>query len=276
MLYQYKTKFGLGLILLSSFLLNTAFAHDPIFGQGPHVVFKNGVEVATGLETSKKGTEVENKLGLEVTYGLTGDWAMGIDIPYAIKADNGNASSGYGDAGVFTKYRFWRRDSLGLQKSAAISLKLFGPTGDKNAAPALGTGTTDSVVGLSYGYESRSWYRWASVRYRQNGTNNAGLKRGSKTRVDFVVGMRPNLTSYTEPDMVYLLELNGEFGDQATLSGNRVANTGGDEWFISPGFMWSITNFSIRGGIQLPIVSNLNGTQEKSDYRAKIGFEWHL
>jgi len=276
MVFQHKIKFGLGLIFLSGFSISSAFAHDPIFGQGPHVLFKEGYEVATELETSKKGSEVENELGLEVTYGLTGDWAMGIDIPYAVKADNGNASSGYGDAAVFTKYRFWRRDSLGLQESAAISLKLFGQTGDENATPALGTGTTDSVVGLSYGYEGRSWYRWASVRYRKNGTNSAGLKRGNKTRVDFVVGMRPHLTSYTEPDMVYLLELNGELGDRATLNGNSVANTGGDEWFISPGFMWTMKNFAVRGGIQLPIVSDLNGTQEKSDYRLKVGFEWHL
>ncbi len=264
------------LVLIAGMVSQTAFAHDPIFGQGPHVLFKDGFEVATEVHSSKKGNELENELGLEVKYGITGDWAMGVDLPYEIKADDGNSSSGFGDAAIFTKYRFWRKDTRALQESAAVSLKIISDTGDETQAPALGSGTTDSVVGLSYGYEGRSWYRWASVRYRQNGTNNAGLQRGDKTLLDFVVGWRPNLTGYTEPDMVYLLELNGELGDIATLNGSSVANTGGDEWFISPGFMWTVKNFAVRGGIQLPVVSDLNGSQEKSDYRAKLSFEWHL
>lgn len=263
-------------ILILGLMSSTSYAHDPIFGQGPHVLFKDGFEVATEFHSSKKGDELENEYGLEVKYGITGDWAIGVDLPYAVKAGGGKSSSGLGDSAIFTKYRFWRRDTLGLQESTAISLKVIGQSGNENASPSLGTGTTDSVIGLSYGYEGRTWYRWASVRHRQNGTTNAGLKRGSKTLVDFVVGIRPTLTKYTEPDMVYLLELNGELGDRAKLNGNTLANTGGDEWFISPGFMWTMKNFAVRGGVQLPISSDLNGTQDKSDYRMKLSFEWHL
>jgi len=266
----------LSILLITNVMSQAAFAHDPIFGQGPHVLFKDGFEVATELHSSKKGDELENEIGLEVKYGITGDWAMGVELPFEIKADDGNSSSGLGDAAIFTKYRFWRKDTLALQESAAISLKIISDTGNENETPSLGTGTTDSVVGLSYGYESRTWYRWASVRHRQNETNSAGLQRGDKTLVDFVVGIRPTLTKYIEPDMVYLLELNGELGDRAALNGNTVSNSGGDEWFISPGFMWTLKNFAVRGGIQLPIVSNLSGSQEKSDYRAKLSFEWHM
>ena len=262
--------------LVFGLMSGAASAHDPIFGQGPHVLFKDGYEVATEFHSSKKGNELENEFGLELKYGITGDWAMGVEVPYAIKAGDGSSSMGAGDTAIFTKYRFWRRDTLGLQESAAISLKIIGKTGNENVSPKLGTGTTDNIVGLSYGYEGRTWYRWASMRHRQNGTTSAGLKRGSKTLVDFVVGIRPNLTSYTEPDMVYLFELNGELGESAKKNGNTVANTGGDEWFISPGFMWTVKNFAVRGGIQLPIASNLNGVQDKSDYRMKLSFEWHL
>ena len=263
-------------VLILGLVSSTTYAHNPIFGQGPHVLFKDGFEIATEIHSSKKGDELENEYGLEVKYGITGDWSIGVDLPYSIKAGGGKSSSGLGDSAIFTKYRFWRRDSLGLQESAAISLKVIGQSGNENASPSLGTGATDSVIGLSYGYEGRTWYRWASVLHRQNGTTNAGLKRGNKTVVDFVVGIRPNLASYTEPDMVYLLELNGELGDGAKLNGNTIANTGGDEWFISPGFMWTVKNFAVRGGVQLPISSDLNDTQDKTDYRMKLSFEWHL
>ncbi len=266
----------IGSVLILGLVSSASYAHDPIFGQGPHVLFKDGFEVATELHTAKRGDELENAYDLEVKYGITGDWAMGIDIPYEIKAGNGQTAMGLGDSSIFTKYRFWRKDSKGLQESTAISLKVISNSGNENASPALGSGTTDNVVGLSYGYEGRTWYRWASIRHRQNGTTTAGLKRGNKTLVDFVVGIRPILTKYTEPDMVYLLELNGELGDSAKKNGNTLANTGGDEWFISPGFMWTVKNFAVRGGVQLPVSSNLNGTQDKSDYRMKLSFEWHL
>lgn len=276
MVFQYKTKHALGIALISMLSINTSYAHDPIFGQGPHVLFENGTEIATEIKSAKKGDALQNALGINFTYGLTGSWAIGLDLPYEIKADGGQSSTGLGDAAIFTKYRFWRRDSLGLQESAAISFKVIADTGDAKQSPALGTGTTDGVIGLSYGYEGRSWYRWASIRHRQNGTTSGGLQRGNITRLDFVIGVRPTLTKYTEPDMVYMLELNGELGDSATLNGNTVANTGGDEWFISPGFMWTIRNFAVRGGVQLPVSSKLNGTQEKTDYRAKLSFEWHF
>ena len=263
-------------VMVLGLISSATYAHDPIFGQGPHVLFKGGVEVATEISSSKKGNSLENGYGVDLTYGLTGDWAMGVVLPYEVKTGGGNAATGLGDVSVFTKYRFWRKDSKGLQESAAISLKVITDNGDETASPSLGTGTTDNIVGLSYGYEGRSWYRWASVRYRQNGTTSAGFKRGSKTLVDFVIGARPNLTPYTEPDMVYLLELNGELGDSATSNGNAVSNTGGDEWFISPGFMWTVKNFAVRGGVQIPVSSSLNGTQVESDYRMKLSFEWHM
>lgn len=282
MVSLYKTRRGSNIAPLSIFLLlsmlsmGKALAHDPIFGQGPHTLFKGGTQIAIDIKSSKKGNKLENELGLEMKYGLTGNWVIGFELPYEIKTDSGNTASGLGDTALFTKYRFWRKDSLGLQQSAAISFKIISDTGNATASPALGTGTTDGVIGLSYGYEGRTWYRWASLRHRKNGTSNTGLQRGDRTLLDFVIGIRPTLTKYTEPDMVYMIELNGELGDQASLNGNAVTNSGGDEWFIAPGFMWTIKNFAIRSGVQLPISSSLNGSQIKSGYRAKLSFEWHF
>ena len=261
-----------GVALITSVMSQMALAHDPIFGVGPHVLFKDGFEVAAEIESEKAGTEKEQVLALEVTYGITGDWAVGVDVPYNFKDDAGNTSSGKGDVALFTKYRFWRQDSLALQESAAVLLKVITDTADKK----FSKGTTDTIVGLTYGYEGRKWYRWASARYRFNGTNEAGVDRGDKILIDFVGGIRPEPRGYLESDTVWLLELNGEYGQQAKLNGATVANTGGSEWFISPGIFWTKRNFAIKAGVQIPIAHNLNGSQEESDYRAKVSFEWHL
>ncbi len=251
-------------------------AHDPIFGLGPHVLYKGGVEIAVETATEKAGDENEQELALELTYGLTGDWAAGVDLPYVRKDDGTQTRSGAGDLALFTKYRFWRRDSLGLQESMAVALKVITDTADTSGTPPLGKGTTDGILGLAYGYESRKQYRWASIRYRVNGTNPAGVERGDKLLVDFVAGIRPNPRGYLEPDTVWLLELNGEYGQKARFNGMDLADTGGSEWFLSPGLFWTLRNFAVKAGVQIPVYSDLTGNQAKSDYRARLTLEWHL
>ena len=262
-----------GFIALSS---QSAFAHDPVFGIGPHVLFKDGVEVGLNIDADKAGSSNTQDFDVDVTYGLTGDWAIGASLPYQFKDDGSDDNDGFNDFSAFTKYRFWRQDSLGLQESAAISLKVITDSASTSGKPAIGNGATDSILGLSYGYEGRKWYRWASVRYRFNGKNDAGVQRGDKVLIDFVGGIRPNQTGYLENDIVWLLELNGEYGKRARFNGSDLANTGGTEWFVSPGIFWTQRNFAIKAGVQIPVYSNLNGNQDESDYRAKLTFEWHM
>ena len=263
----------LGVYFLSTPLL---LAHDPIFGIGPHVLYKDGTEFALEMDAEKAGREDEQGLEIQMTYGLTGDWAIGAELPYQFKDDGQDTSDGIGDLALFTKYRFWREDSLGLQDSAAVFMKVITDTGSNSKTPSIGKGTTDTIVGITYGSEGRKWYKWASLRYRFNGRNNAGVERGDKILLDFVGGIRPNLTGYLETDIVYLLELNGEFGKRARLNGSELANTGGTEWFLSPGIFWTQRNFAIKAGVQIPVYNNLNGNQNESDYRAKLTFEWHM
>jgi hypothetical protein len=64
--------------LLVLIISGTAWAHDPVFSIGPHVLFKSGVEVAVEAERESAGDETEQALALELTYGITGEWAAGI------------------------------------------------------------------------------------------------------------------------------------------------------------------------------------------------------
>ncbi len=262
--------------ILLFFGSSVVFAHDPIFSPGPHVLFKEGIEVHVGVHREKAGSDKSDELGLELAYGLTGDWAAGIELPY-LSAENGtNKANGTGDAHLFTKYRFWRNDSLGVQETAAVLLNVILANGDDKDNPPLGSGATDTLLGFAYGYESLKWYRWTSLRYRQNGENNAGLRRGDKWLLDFVVGIRPKPPVYLKADTVLILELNAEQGQRAEHNGTALAGSGGTQWFISPGVFWTLRNFAIKAGVQLPIVSNLRVGQAESDYRAKLELEWHL
>ncbi len=87
-------------------VMSQAYAHDPVFGLGPHVLYKGGVEIAPEARTAKQGDNKASELELELTYGLTGDWAVGVDLPYAFRDSDGNRNSGTGDAALFTKVNF--------------------------------------------------------------------------------------------------------------------------------------------------------------------------
>lgn len=258
--------------LLALFISTPAWAHDPVFGLGPHTLFKGGYEFHAGVLREEAGDETETEYALALKYGLTGDWVIGVEAPFIDLNIPGSSVSGQGDIAVSTKYRFWRNDQPGVQESAAASLATVFDTADKTA---LGGGATDVIAGLTYGYEGRKWYRWAALRYRRNGTDETGLDRGDKVLLDLVGGIRFKPTDYLEPDWVWMLELNGEYTRRAERGGVELANSGGTEWFVSPGLMWTYRNVAIKTGVQVPVASDLNGTQTETDYRATLEFELH-
>jgi hypothetical protein len=250
----------------------SATAHDPIFGLGPHVLYKDGIEAALQWEAGKAGPEQQQTLALELSYGLTGDWAVGMDLPYGFVDDGSAQQQGRGDLALFTKYRFWRADSLALQRSAALALKIVTDT----AGDGPDKGATDVIAGLSYGHEGRHWYGWASARYRYNGEDGTGLKRGDRWLLDVVGGIRPEPRGYLETDTVWLLELNTEIGRHAERRGVSLPDTGGTEVFLSPGIFWTWRNFAIKAGVQVPVYADLHGHQAPSDYRLRLTFENHF
>ena len=267
-------------LMMSSFGIRTAEAHEPIFVPGAHVHSKDGHELALEYQrdrTSSAGEkETEQELALEYEYGVTADWTVKAEIPLVDKDSNGNGSTGIGDMVLGTKYRFLRVDLPGMQYSTTLLFQAKLPTGDDDRNPRLGSGSTDFVGGLLHGLESRRWYYNTAARYRLNTEGGGDLEKGDKVFLDIVGGVRPVLTKYKEPDTVLFLELNFENAERDTLRGNDVANTGGWELFLSPGVFWTYRTYAVTAGVQIPVAENLNGTQATSDYRFKLSMKYEF
>lgn len=254
----------------------TAKAHDPVFGVGPHVLYKGGFEVHLGAHREKSDTR-DTEAELELNYGITGDWVAGIGAGYTRSESHDATDSGRAPTSLSTKYRFWRNDMFGAQESAAVFGKVILDDGDGGHHGAAERSGNDYLLGLAYGYEGRKWYRWGSVRCRFNAGAASGAERPDVWLVDLVGGIRLTPTEYHEPDWVWMLELNGEIIEQVRHdNGAEAHRVGGNQWFISPGLMWTLRNFAVKTGVQLPIYDDLAGDQLPDDYRALIEFEWHL
>lgn len=262
-----------------------ALAHGPIFSPSPHTPFKGAIvagieynrarETTTG-ESAPRETSDEQELALEVEYGLTADWELTVQAPFVRKETAAATSEGLGDVLLGTKYRFLRVDTPGLQRSIAALFQVKLPTGDDEAAPRLGSGSTDYLGGLTAGYEGRRWYGFASIRYRRNSEGGGGLKKGDRQFIDVSGGVRPWLAGYLEPDWVFLLELNWEHADRDRLDGALLQETGGSGIFLAPGVFWTWRNHAIKGGLQLPISQRRRADEADTDYRVKIAWEGHF
>ena len=259
---------------------SSALAHGPIFSPSPHTPFKGafavGVEYARERESATGEDTTVQELALELEYGVTADWELIVEVPTTRKEQGAASSDGLGDMVLATKYRFLRIDTPGLQRSVAALFQVKLPTGDDEATPRLGSGSTDFLGGITAGYEGRRWYGFTSVRYRRNTEGGGGLKKGDKQLFDVSGGVRPWLTGYREPDWVFLLELNWENAKRDEIDGTQVPGTGGQELFLSPGIFWTLRNHAIKGGLQLPVAQNRRRNEADTDYRFKIEWEVHF
>ncbi len=268
-------------VILSVFLTSgSALAHEPIFGLGPHTIFKGGFGLEMELEGEKaSGTgevEMERIVTSEIIYGITTNLSATLSIPYILERSTISESSGPGDISLRTKYRFWRRDGIGVQDAAAVVLGVKLPTGDDDKTPRLGSGSTDYLFALAIARESLKWYYFGDVRYRLNTEGGGGLRAGNAVFADLAIGVRPRKTVYLRPDLVVIAELNFELRDRNELFGVDVADSGGTRLFLSPSFFYTYRNWALKGGIQFPVDQDLNGNQPESDYRFSLAVETHL
>ncbi len=260
----------------------TVQAHNPVFTPGPHVTYRGGLEVTLGYERKRErargaGSEKRGEERfLELEYGLTSDWAVEMELPYASRETDAGSSEGVGDVVLRTRYRFLRLDRPGTQISAAVLAQVKLPTADDDSEPPLGSGSPDLVGGLLLGREGRRWYGYGAARYRLNSRGAGGLDRGDRQLLDLVGGVRPFRSGYLEADTVLFLELNWEHGERDERNGVGLAGTGGWELFVSPGFFWTYRNLAVRGGVQIPVARDLDGREPGSQYRLKLEFRYQL
>jgi len=263
--------------ILAACFLTRAYAHEPVFSLGPETIFEGGVGIETEFEFEDVAGQKQTVMHYEIIYGLKENLSITLNVPQILDRDTDEGtSSGLGDVELRGKYRFFKKDMLGAQHKLTGIFGVKLPTGDDDANPALGTGTTDFLFGGSYGYESRTWYHFLTTRYRFR-TESGSRDPGDRLFIDGAIGYRPFQTEYTELDTVFLLEMNVEFEFKDELQGTRLANTGGNTIWLGPTMLISPTpQWMFKSGIQFPVYQDLNGNQEHSKFRAVFGIEFHF
>ena len=235
-------------------------AHEPLFGLGPHTIYKYGFALES--EVAKNDFGWANKI--ELLYGVTADWAVTLSLPYLFS----EPYYGMGNVVVRTKYRFYRNDMQGASRQAALHGGVSLPSQNKVNA-------VDFFLGASFGYESRRHYFFSGARYIYNSSID-NFKRGNVVLIDAAYGIRPWLLEYLAPDPVFLIEINGSYTGKSYAGIKEVQNTGGMVLSLSPGLLFSYRNIMLKAGVKIPVASALYGEKIIPDNEYILGIEYHF
>lgn len=232
---------------------SVSLAHEPVFGFGPRVDFKGAVGLETGIELQKSGEDVDTLLGHQAFYAFSTEAMIILQAPQFLGNNSfGEDAGAFGDTLIASKYRFYRKDVFGgVYQAAAIGGVRF-PTGDEDQG--RGTGSFGFLAGLAASYEGRRQLHFVDGRVLTDTDGNTTFF------YDIAPGIRPFLTGYKEPDLVFILEFSGAVGD----------NT--NNLFVGPTAWLTYRNWAFKPGIQFPVYQK----DQNVDFRAVFEVEVHF
>lgn len=233
------------LLIVILLISNVSFAHEPIYGLGPETLPKHLHAIEFG--TLVRQGQLEYTLGYG--FGITENLTVRLDAT----TNSNNSAFGVKEATIKTKIALWRKLSPGVLKRLTLIAAIKLPTSDLNSNP---TSVTAYTIGLANGYESRRWYYFSDISYTYLQAK-WGNQIGGKVKYNLVGGIRPIKSGYLKPDLVVLVELNGELRGKSHLNNKKINQSGGNTLAVAPGFLLSYRNIMLKGGVQFGI-SNTN------------------
>lgn len=285
------------LVMLAIFVL----AGTQAFAQGPPI--NTDTPIMLGLQgrgirafgkivrkatLRNDGSEIPDPLDREVTawvttvvlpYNLFNDkFQVAIIVPFMnvdMNSSGGDASSaGIGDLRVFAKYSLFQYDRRNktIRVAAKAGVKL--PTGDEDAQPALGTGSTDYFFTTVAGWiEGRVGVYLEGI-YSLN-TSHEKVDYGNSFAYNLALGYRLLPTvyeTYPSPQLNGFLEINGTTAAKNDFNGLTNHDSGGTTIFLAPGLQYvGGRRWLVEASLQIPIVNEPNGTQLATDWTVSLG-----
>ncbi len=264
-------------------LISTALAQGPpINTDTPILLGVSGAGARSFVKVIRKSSQDEDITitvsPVVIPYNVSTRLLVGGVFPYFNKELDTNAgsmsSSGLGDTKLFAKYVVHqidkRQETIRFVLKSSVTL----PTGDEDANPALGDGTTDYSFGVVAGWIKPRVSLMTEGVYSLN-TSRRGMNYGDSFTYNFALGYRLSpavYERYPSPQVNVYLELNGLTIKHNELGGLNLENSGGTILLLSPGIQYiGGRKWLVEGSIQFPIVENLNGSQLETDIIASLG-----
>ncbi|QUL36873.1 transporter [Erythrobacter sp. JK5] len=254
-------------------------------------------------------TDAAYVTSLNVEYGLLDRLSVSLTVPFFIRTgireaehheDDGAAASahpeieqlgsstGIGDLQLGAKYAVLDRnaDGVGLALLAGLSIPTGNADEDTNDGERFetefqpGSGSWDPRIGLAIGKGFGPVSLDASVLYtlRTEGSQdtNLGDHLAFNAGLSWRIGKGPHIhadgTFERHQALDLIVEVNGEWEERERVGAVRDVHSGGTQIFLAPGLRYSSAHgWAIYSSLGIPVHEDLNGIQNDTDIRFKLG-----
>lgn len=228
-------------------------------------------------------------------YGLTEKWALFGILPYLnkeleVSSPSGRRTrevSGLGDTTFLARYTVFQQDRPGQTFRIAPFAGIETPTGEDNEKDSLGrlprplqlgSGSWDPLFGTVATWQTLERQIDAAVSYKVN-TEANDFEFGDVARLDGSLQYRlwPRKLSGGVPGFFYgILEANLVYQDENEINGIEDPDSGGLTLFLIPGLQYVTRRWIVEGGVQAPVVQDLNGEALENDFVVRAGFRFNF
>jgi len=205
-----------------------------------------------------------------------------LDLPQAGGETRRREATGIGDLRLFARYTVFKRNFPGATFRIAPFAGAELPTGRSAARDAVGqlpprlqpgSGAVDPFFGVVATYQTLAFELDAQLAYRAN-RSDGGFGFGNVLRADLAGQVRiwPREIGTGRPGFLFAgLEVNYADTGRDHRRGERVAGTGGQRLFLSPGLQYVTRRWVIESQVQLPVHRDLGPGAIREDLRVRAG-----
>ncbi|MDR3550337.1 MAG: hypothetical protein P4L31_02920 [Candidatus Babeliales bacterium] len=238
---------------------------SPLFSFGQLIVDKYTVQPQIDINLPKINNEKNNSIIFSLLYGMTDYLSVFINIPVATNITvNNQKSSGLGD--IFAQFELLVHSKSDVKSTAQTTLvgTILFPTGSTITIPPIGNQASGFFLGSTYSYLATDWYYYASGGYQIATRNQTQKKPGNQLL--YQAGIGHSVGNPWGCIFSWFFEFNGTYEQHTTINNRKDRNTGGNSIYLGPTVWISSEKFFLETGIAFPIVQNLNGKQNKTEY----------
>lgn len=180
-------------------------------------------------------------------------------------------TTSFADGALFARYDLLRKNVPRGYTRLAPEAGIKVPSGG-----AFSSGSTDAVGALIFSHwrDPHAFFADAQFTYTTTGTD--GLRLGNRWNYDaaYLYRLLP-WKSLGIPALFLVVEMNAEHVRRARLNGTRLANTGGNLVFLSPGVEFQPTNrLLLEFSSPIPVGRDLNENQLRPTSSYILGVRW--
>ncbi|MCF6213948.1 MAG: transporter [Flavobacteriaceae bacterium] len=239
------------------------------FAQGPPITTQTPVMLGlegNGIRTFGKFISKEKANAyvqvFAVPYNISSKFQVGGILPYKSISPKGMSSTnGFSDVILFAKYQLYKQDGKAKTFRVLANVKQTFPTGNTSNMPAIGSGLSQTYIGLIIGKIT------SSVGFY----NDFGYTLSNKGATDsfsynFSVGIPLLPQKYPQKQLNSFLEFNGNY-----LFDSKIHTL-----FISPGLQFIPgRRFLFETSFQIPVIQQ-NIRANKTNYMLLLGTRFLL